>query len=970
VDEADDPIAAPAPHRGPTTIFCRRPRLTRYGQAMAVGMATERLLDRASELDRIADFLAAARGGSGAILVFEGPGGIGKTRLVAEAQVAAARAGMTVLAARGTELERELPFGIVRQMLDREIRGDEDLFVGAAALARPVFEPSVTPEESATPADRSQATLHGLHWLCAGLAERASLLLAVDDAQWADTASLRFLAYLSRRIAALPIALLIGTRPAESTECDDVLAVIAREPEATVMRPLPLAPAAVAELLRERTGREPEPTFAEACREVTGGNPFLLVELARELRERGIEPLAERSSDVRQLGPPTVAKRVLSRVRALGEPAPGVARAIAVLGADAELRHLSALAGVGLDECAAAVDALARAEIVAPGLPPEFVHPVVRTAIQADIPAAELARLHARAAHELSLAGASAERIAGHLLAAEPAGDAGHVEALAEAARGALARGAPRSAVAYLRRALDEPARDESHTRVLLALGTAETHAGDPRAIEHLEAAVDRSEDPATRMAATLALGRYHLLAGAPGRAFEVFERAPAQEKPHKELLLEASVVAVGQLDVATAPQAAKRIARVRQLAEAAPDPPPAVFGPLATGAAYANEPAEQVAALARRAAPGGIAANLDRAPHILYGASFALLWSERYDEAAAILDEGIALAQASGSAPHLAALAATRAWLALRRGALLDAEADGQLALDAWDSPRRAMFSPMAVHALVQVSLERGQLEQATQRLASVDMASLGDLITDGKLIESRGRLRLAAGDPRGALDDLLAAGHHLLRAECPAPAVACWRSDAALAHHALGETDAARKLAAEEVELARAFGAPRALGVALRAQGLVEGGEAGVDLLGEAVEVLSGSAAPLAHAHALADLGAALRRSRSRVRAREHLRAALDIAHRHGATALEERVHVELLATGARPRRAVLSGVESLTASERRVAEMAARGMTNRDIAQALFVTQRTVQTHLTHAFRKLDIESRTELPAALGA
>jgi DNA-binding CsgD family transcriptional regulator len=199
--------------------------------------------------------------------------------------------------------------------------------------------------------------------------------------------------------------------------------------------------------------------------------------------------------------------------------------------------------------------------------------------------------------------------------------------------------------------------------------------------------------------------------------------------------------------------------------------------------------------------------------------------------------------------------------------------------------------------------------------------------------------------------------------------PAFIAWRSPAALALLQLGRGDEGGPLVEEELELARTWGAPRALGAALRAAGLIEGGERGLALLEEAVEVLSESPAKLEHAKARTELGAALRRANRRSEAREQLRQGLELATICGAVSLAERAETELLATGARPRRIALSGVESLTPSERRVAEMAAEGPTNREIAQALFVTQRTVEVHLTSIYRKLAISSRSQLAAALG-
>ena len=181
------------------------------------------------------------------------------------------------------------------------------------------------------------------------------------------------------------------------------------------------------------------------------------------------------------------------------------------------------------------------------------------------------------------------------------------------------------------------------------------------------------------------------------------------------------------------------------------------------------------------------------------------------------------------------------------------------------------------------------------------------------------------------------------------------------------VGGREEALALVEEEVGLAHEFEVPRELGMALRVNGLVRGGDEGMARLEEAAGVLMRSQAPLERARALTDLGSALRRRGRRADAREPLREGLAIALRSGAAAVAQRAHSELIASGARPRRLALSGPDALTASERRVAELAARGLTNRQIAESLFITEKTVEGHLSHAYRKLDIGSRTQLSDA---
>jgi DNA-binding CsgD family transcriptional regulator len=264
---------------------------------------------------------------------------------------------------------------------------------------------------------------------------------------------------------------------------------------------------------------------------------------------------------------------------------------------------------------------------------------------------------------------------------------------------------------------------------------------------------------------------------------------------------------------------------------------------------------------------------------------------------------------------------------------------------------------------------MEQGRLDEAEVALARSGWSEETSMSAHLHfLLDSRARLRLLRGDLPGGIEAMREARHRFEAVGGRNPAFMPSRGEAALALAELGEEDEARRLSAEDLEHARTWGAPRALGAALRVAGLIQGGDQGVALLQEAVEVLTDSPAKLEHAKARADLGAALRRGNHRAAAREHLRRAVELATICGAAPLAARAETELLATGARPRRIALSGVESLTPSERRVAELAAEGPTNREIAQALFVTSKTVEVHLSSAYRKLGINSRSQLSAAL--
>ncbi|MGH2821497.1 MAG: ATP-binding protein, partial [Thermoleophilaceae bacterium] len=388
---------------------------------------TGALLERDAELRTFGEVLGKARAGQGGIVLVEAASGLGKSRLLGEAATIAAGERMRVLAASGRDLERDLPFGVVLQLFERVIGGFGDtqrqrLFSGSAGLAAPLVLGGVPAPEGLP------ASLHGLYWLSANLAEARPLLLRVDDVHWCDQPTLRFLLYLAQRIEELPIAIVLAATEGPGPGPDPLLEELRAHAATTILRPQPLSPEAVSAQLRDSILPNAEAGFTAVCHEVTGGNPLLLGELAVELAMRGVEPEEGNADVVRELAPESVAAGVLVRLRRLGEGAPELARAVAVLGDGGELRHAGELAGLPAERAVELADLLMGAGMLWREPRLSFVHPLVRLAIYADRPALERAEAHRRAAGMLMAEGAPVERLMSHLLAGRPAGDPRAVE--------------------------------------------------------------------------------------------------------------------------------------------------------------------------------------------------------------------------------------------------------------------------------------------------------------------------------------------------------------------------------------------------------------------------------------------------------------------------------------------------------------------------------------------------------------
>ena len=926
------------------------------------------ILGRDAELAVLSAAAGAAEAGRGAFVLVEGPAGIGKTTLLRMACARPEVPGPRILTARGLALESGFAYGIARQLIE-PVRASaapgewDELLDGAAGLAARVFGWAGA---GSVEDDIPYATTHGLYWLAANLAARRP----AGDRRGRRALGGRAVAAVARaprgphrRPAHRPAARR-AQRPgrAGGTRRAARLAQPARRCGCR-----PLGSEATAALVRERLGGRADAELCRACHDCTGGNPFLLESLAAALREPGNgDPLAR----VENLAPEPVARAVLRRVSQLGEGAGRLTRALAVLGGPAPVRHAAALAGQDIPDAARLADGLRAADVLAPGSVLEFAHPIVRAAVYESIPAGERALAHAQAARLLERDGADAERVALHLLHSEPGGDPQVVALLRAAAQAASGRGAPGPAAGYLRRGLDEPPDPADRPALLLELGLALAAERSPAAPAALTEAVELTTASAEHATAALLSARLLGIWGHHASAAVICRDAlarPGDPDPAADSL-EAELFANAFINPATIGEALERAQD--RLASPGTSSAWRVNGAMLAASA-AQPPGDALDLLAPVLASG-----LRDVPPDSLTAVYTLLvliWSEELATASDICDAVLSAARGRGSMSMVAHASCLHSMIMRRLGRLDDAAADAALALDF----KLATSPPLAVAWAAALSVDAltrlGRLDEAD----AVAAAAAGREPPPGWIHtlgfqQARGALRVAQGRHAEALDDLLAAGEGWRALGIENPSVASWRTAAAAAHAALGHPQDAAALAAEQLALARKVGTPATLGAALRAHAAAEAGHAGQSVAGEslaeAVSLLETTPARYELALALADLGAFLRRSGRRADARVPLRRALDLAQRTGAAPLADRARRELLAAGARPRRTALTGPDALTSAERRVAGLAADGLSNRQIAQHLFITQPTVETHLRHAFQKLGIASRADLPAQL--
>ncbi|MFF3404584.1 LuxR C-terminal-related transcriptional regulator, partial [Streptomyces sp. NPDC002659] len=596
-----------------------------------------------------------------------------------------------------------------------------------------------------------------------------------------------------------------------------------------------------------------------------------------------------------------------------------------------------------------------------------YIHPLVQAAVHDSINHAERTTAHHRAAQVLTTAGADPERIAAHLLRTHVTGTTS-IDTLRSAARLALAHGSPENAITYLERCVIESLPDDEKAELLEEIGIISQSVDNGLAEKYLRKSMALAPDQSRTVRSAIALGNSLMLLARSAEAAQVW-MAALKELPSDQAdnirRIYASIINLAILE----PRWTHLFDKLSEL-ERLP------FHDSVGGrslesliGAHKSLLADPAATEhARRALSGDLLIKEASGEAPLVVAWFVLIFSDAPDVSDGI-ETALAQAYEKGAVKDLTAGLTFRMLNRLRWGDLAGAEADGRECLRAIDSSRMNIARPFAGPFLVDVLIEQGRFAEADSVLSWVGIRD--PIPASGPMyyfLDSRARLLRSHGRLQDALESALAAGERFSSHGGVNPSWIPWRSEAALCLHALNQIDDARRYALEELELARQAGAPRALGHALRVTGLLTGGADGCNALKQAVAILDGSPARLEHAKALADYGAGLRRTGHRVTARDPLRRALDIATRCGATPVAEQARTELAAAGGHHRHTTVTGAGALTPSERRVADLAATGATNRQIAQQLFVTAKTVEVHLSAAYRKLGITSRAQLTVAL--
>ncbi|MEV7553236.1 AAA family ATPase [Amycolatopsis sp. NPDC089917] len=896
------------------------------------------LLGRDSELGTITGLFRNALRGRATSAVVVGEFGMGKSSMLGAAGELAEAAGFTVAIAAASRLETHLIGGVGRQLLE--------------GLSH--APPDRGPRSEQDQTEALDAFFHAVRHA----AEQGPIFLGIDNIHLADPWSMRCLAYIRHRVEHLPVMIVLTALIGQLQSGEVALLEMSGCTPATI-RLRGLGTRHAAEFLRISLGR-----FAEECREVTGGNPYLLGALRRRLAP---------GMDLGTAGSAMIGEVLRVRMHEY-TAAPKMLEAVAILGEDATFDLLARLAGVDEITALEAIDTMVRARLLTNSHRPALTYRFVRNSVLADMPLTTRAVTQSRAARLLHDAGAEPERVGTHLLEATAIRIPWAVDVLRLAARHSVVAGDPALAVRFLARALEERLSERKRMAILLQLAHAEFHCDPDAAPARVREAVDHIDDRETAAFAATAM----ILSLCCG--------------PDARLAINSAGQFAARLD-AGGPDAVWPLLCMTYLAEAGSRlGPPPDFRDFEQQWAPLNDPAAQQSRSGLLALDtvrsGKSSANAVRhfgdalsgeQPELFEQPYFFTLATAVLADEAALTDK---LCQVLDTERlpwdfHVpkGALATLARGIALHAGGdLVRASVHYESLVRQFDERGATGRCPIAVLCaarLIEVSVDLGRHDVASALLNRIDFGATQALFTHNYLLYARGRLRAASGEPEVGYEDLRGCGRRLEHHGMRFPGFAPWRAHAARTALALGRTDAAAKLAEEDLAAAEHWGTPRILGGALTTAGLVRDdgvGEEAERLLTKAVEVLGGSTAKLALAEALTELGSLQARRGQNEKAIVTLRRATQSSKHCGARPITRRA-----AEALRDARTSLSTAKDnehgLTKQEYRVAVMASQGLTNREIAESLHLTRRTVELHLSGAYRKLEITGRTELGSALG-
>jgi DNA-binding CsgD family transcriptional regulator len=951
----------------PTPTAVRHLHLIESDHSAAIGDETL-LIERAVELDVLGAAVARLARGGGGVVVLEASAGLGKTALLDHAAQRATDAGCLVRHAGPGPLERHFPFGVVRALLHAPLRDASAperarLLDGAAATAGALLLDGTVPG-----GDVTMTIAHSVLWLCSALADERPLALVVDDAHWADRPSLEVLAYLARRIDDLPLLIVVAARADDPDAPSDLLSLLGGARSATVLHPQPLSVRGSAELIR-RLAPDTPAAVCRDCHRAARGNPWLLSELGRQIAAHGPAAI----DGAREEPPPitAIARNVVRRrLAALAPRDRAVGAALAVAGAGTAPHIVAAVAGVSVGELAPARDALVAAGLLGPG-GEHVAHDLIALAISDELARTERERLHGAAARALLAGGADDDVVASHLLKAAPQADPEVSGLLQSAASGAGQRGAPHTAAAYLERALAEGAPGDDRGRMLATLATVAFDAGLPDSRRRLREALHEVRDREGRTDVLMRLAALSTVDAGDGGLVQLFEQELAVETDaDTRLAVEAAALDTLMMIPERHEERARRAGAIDLAATTDPLLRGAVLAHRAWLATELGTPSASAgAAMALEALEDDVLLNEARRRSAFHLCVRALLMTDHVEEARTAIAALREHAIEHGSLRMRVGAARYASDLALRRGRVAEAENHARLALDLLDEDIN-MLTGGAVEVLIWALAERGAFSEARDLLREKGIdGPLGGVPWEIGVLHARARLWLAEGEFERAYAEASEAGALREEQGRPNPTWTTWRSTAALALAHLGRRDEAATLADSELALAERFGAPAPIVGALHARAVAEAdAEARLALCERALTVAVDSPALLESVRVRLEIGSTLASMGRRVEARDALRRALADADAVGAVMLAERARRELVATGLRPRRAALEGAAALTPRQRQVCDLAAAGKGNRAIAQELFLSIKTVETHLAAGFRKLGVSTRDDLAAEL--